>query len=71
MTDNDGIKPPARVEVTARFLADNQQKRLAYAARRKVWTAAFGGASKPRAQTLSIKPARGRIHDPRQGSFEL
>jgi len=38
--------------------------------RRRMWTAAFHPAE-PRAQALSVSRHRGRIHDPRQGKFDL
>jgi hypothetical protein len=66
----DESPPPVRVEVTAQFLAENQAKRRAYEERRRMWTAAFHPA-RPRAQPLSSGRSRGKIHDPRQGKFDL
>ena len=62
--------PPARVEVTARFLAESAEKQRDYEARRKLWAAAFH-PSEPRAQAASRSRRVGKINDPRQGKFEL
>ncbi len=70
MADNSDRTPPVRVEVTARFITETAAKQRAYEARRRMWTAAFHPAE-PRAQALSVSRHRGRIHDPRQGKFDL
>jgi hypothetical protein len=69
MTERGGL-PPARVEVTAKFLAQAETRQRAYEARRKMWTAAFH-PSEPRAQAASRSRRIGKINDPRQGRFEL
>ena len=51
MSERGGL-PPARVEVTAAFLAEATERQRAYQARRKLWTAAFQ-PSEPRAQAAS------------------
>ena len=70
MPDRDDRVPPSRVEVTARFLAENGAKQKAYEVQRRMWTAAFH-PSEPRAQTAARSRRGGRIHDPRQGKFDL
>jgi len=70
MTDNADRSQPARVEVTARFITDTAAKQRAYEARRRMWTAAFH-PSEPRAQALAVSRRRGKIHDQRQGQFDL
>ena len=70
MADTPDKTPPARVEVTARFISETAAKQRAYEARRRIWTAAFHPAE-PRAQALSVSRHRGRINDPRQGKFDL
>ncbi|HUN44644.1 MAG TPA: hypothetical protein VMU81_30515 [Acetobacteraceae bacterium] len=70
MTEHDPINPPVRVEVTAQFLADARARQRAYEERRKLWTAPFH-PSEPRARAAARSRARGAIHDPRQGRFEL
>jgi hypothetical protein len=65
-----GGLPPARVEVTAKFLAEASERQHAYEARRKMWTAAFR-PSEPRAQAASRSRRVGKINDPRQGKFDL
>jgi hypothetical protein len=70
MTKESGGVPPARVEVTAKFLAEAAARQHAYEARRRLWTAAFH-PSEPRTQAASRSRRAGRIHDPRQGKFEL
>jgi hypothetical protein len=62
--------PPPRVEVTAGFLAEAGAKQKAYEARRRMWTSAFQ-PSEPRAQAAARSRRGGRIHDPRQGKFDL
>jgi hypothetical protein len=69
MTERGGL-PPARVEVTTKFLAKASERQRAYEARRKMWTAAFH-PSEPRAQAAARSRRVGRINDPRQGKFEL
>jgi len=70
MTDNPDRTQPVRVEVTARFITETAAKQRAYEARRRMWTAAFHPAE-PRAQAQAVSRHRGRIHDPRQGKFDL
>jgi hypothetical protein len=70
MTDSSDKAQPVRVEVTARFITETAAKQRAYEARRRVWTAAFH-PSEPRAQTLAVSRRRGKIHDQRQGKFDL
>jgi hypothetical protein len=70
MAERSGGLPPARVEVTAAFLSEAAARQRAYEARRKVWTAAFH-PSEPRTQAASRSRRIGRIHDPRQGKFDL
>ena len=69
MSGRGGV-PPARVEVTAKFLTDAVEKQRAYEAQRKMWTQAFH-PSEPRAQAASRSRRGGRINDPRQGKFDL
>ena len=69
MTERSGARS-ARVEVTAEFLAEAAERQRAYAARRKMWTAAFH-PSEPRAQAAARSRRHGKINDPRQGKFEL
>ena len=59
-----------RVEVTARFIAETAAKQRVYEARRRMWTTAFH-PSDPRAQALTVSRRRGKIHDQRQGKFDL
>jgi hypothetical protein len=68
MGEGDRI-PPARVEVTARFLTDAAARQKAYEARRRMWTAAFH-PSEPRTQAAA-RSRRGSIHDPRQSRLDL
>ena len=70
MTDNPDRTALVRVEVTARFITETAAKQRAYEVRRRMWTAAFHPAE-PRAQALGVSRHRGRIHDPRQGKFDL
>jgi hypothetical protein len=69
MTERGGL-PPARVEVTAKFLAQAETRQRAYEARRRMWTAAFH-PSEPRALAASRSRRIGKINDPRQGRFDL
>jgi hypothetical protein len=69
MAGSDGI-PAARVEVTARFLAESGAKQVAYEAQRRIWAAAFQ-PSEPRTQAASRSRRAGRIHDPRQGKLDI
>jgi hypothetical protein len=69
MSGRGGV-PPARVEVTAKFLTDAADKQRTYEARRKMWTQAFH-PSEPRAQAASRSRRGGRINDPRQGRLDL
>ena len=70
MTDSSDKAQPVRVEVTARFITETAAKQRAYEARRRMWTAAFH-PSEPRAQALGVSRRRGKIHDQRQGKFDL
>ena len=69
MTERGGLPPP-RVEVTAKFLSEAAERQRAYAARRRLWTAAFH-PSDPRAQAASRSRRAGKINDPRQTKFDL
>jgi len=69
MTERGGL-PPARVEVTAKFLAEAAARQRAYEVRRRTWTAAFH-PSEPRAQAAARSRRAGKINDPRQGKFDL
>ena len=68
MTDPDKI--PSRVEVTTKFLTDAMARQKAYEAQRRMWTQGFHPAE-PRAQAATRSRRVGRIHDPRQGKFDL
>jgi hypothetical protein len=70
MTDKPDNVPPARVEVTAKFLADTAARQRAYEARRRMWTSVFH-SSEPRAQPTAVTRRRGKIDDPRQRKFDL
>jgi hypothetical protein len=70
MTDSPYRPPIVRVEVTAQWLAEGAAKQRAYEISRRLWMAAFG-PSDPRAQPASRSRSRGKIHDPRQGKFDL
>jgi hypothetical protein len=70
MTDSSDKRQPERVEVTTRFITETAAKQRAYEARRRMWTAAFH-PSEPRAQALAVSRRRGKIHDQRQGKFDL
>jgi hypothetical protein len=70
MTDSSDRTGPVRVEVTTRFITETAAKQRAYEARRRRWTAAFH-PSEPRAQALAVSRRRGKIHDQRQGKFDL
>jgi hypothetical protein len=70
MTDKGETGASARVEVTARFLAEANAKQHAYEVRRRMWTAEFH-PSDPRSQAAARSRGRGAIHDPRQGKLEL
>lgn len=69
MTERGGL-PPARVEVTTKFLADAAERQRAYEGRRKMWTAAFH-PSEPRTQAAARSRRVGKINDPRQAKFDL
>jgi hypothetical protein len=70
MTDDSDRMRPLRVEVTARFIAETAAKQRAYEVRRRMWTTGFH-PSEPRAQALAVSRRRGKIHDQRQGKFDL
>jgi hypothetical protein len=70
MTDQRETGASARVEVTAKFLAETNARQRAYEARRRIWTAAFH-SSDPRAQPAARSRGRGAIHDPRQSKLDL
>ena len=70
MTESDRPGPPARVEVTAAFLAENRAKQRAYEERRRLWTEPLQ-PSRPRAQAEAASRVRGKINDPRQRKFDL
>jgi hypothetical protein len=70
MADTSDKIYPVRVEVTTHFITESTAKQRAYEARRRMWTAAFR-PSEPRAQALAVSRRRGKIHDRRQGKFDL
>ena len=70
MSDSSYKPQVVRVEVTAKWLADNAAKQRAHEIDRRMWTAAFQ-PSDPRAQPATRSRNRGKIHDPRQGKFDL
>ena len=70
MADDAEGRSPARVPVTAQFLAETTARQKAYEASRRLWTSAFH-PSEPRAQPAARSRGRGKIHDPRQGRFDL
>ncbi len=70
MTESDRPSPPARVEVTAAFLAENRAKQRAYVERRRLWTEPLQPL-RPRAQTVAASRWRGKINDPRQRKLDL
>ena len=70
MVDDAERRPPTRVPVTAQFLAESVSRQRAYEASRRLWTSAFR-PSEPRAQPAARSRNRGKIHDPRQGRFDL
>jgi hypothetical protein len=70
MTDSPDKTRPVRVEVTARFITEAAARQRAYETRRRIWTAAFH-PSEPRALALAVSRRRGKIHDQRQGKFDL
>lgn len=70
MTDSPYKPPIVRAEVTAQWLAEGAAKQRAYEIDRRLWMAAFR-PSDPRAQPAIRSRSRGKIHDPRQGKFDL
>jgi hypothetical protein len=70
MTDSSDKTQPMRVEVTARFITETAAKQRAYEDRRRMWTTGFH-PSEPRTQALAVTRRRGKIHDQRQGKFDL
>jgi hypothetical protein len=70
MTDSDQPGPPARVEVTAKFIAENHAKQRAYEERRRLWTEPLQPL-RPRAQAAAASRGRGKINDPRQRKLDL
>jgi hypothetical protein len=70
MTDSPYKPQIVRIEVTAQWLAEGAAKQRAYEASRRMWTSAFQ-PSDPRAQPATRSRSRGKIHDPRQGKFDL
>ncbi len=70
MTESDRSGPPTRMEVTAKFLAENRAKQLAYDERRRLWTEPLQPL-RPRAQAAAASRARGKINDPRQRKLDL
>jgi hypothetical protein len=70
MTDSPYKPQIPRVEVTAQWIAENAAKQRAYEISRRMWTAPFQ-PSNPRAQPAARSRSRGKIHDPRQGRFDL
>ncbi len=70
MADSDRPSPPARVEVTAKFMAENRAKQRAYEERRRLWTEPLQPL-RLRAQATAASRGRGKINDPRQRKFDL
>jgi len=70
MTGSDRPGPPTRVEVTAKFIAENHAKQRAYEVRRRLWTEPLQ-LLRSRAQAAAYSRVRGRIDDPRQRKFDL
>jgi hypothetical protein len=70
MTDSPFKPSPDRADVTAQWIAENLAKQRAYEISRRMWTANFL-PSDPKAQPVSRSRHRGKIHDPRQGKFDL
>ena len=81
MTHDDSPPPrPPLVRPTAAWLAEQRAKRLAYEDQRRRYTQAWhrGGESDEEPEVPEQAPgrhgrrtARGKIHDKRQGSFEV
>ena len=80
MTDNPAEPTPARAEVTEAWLAENRARRLAYEEQRRRHMREWLRRGEPEPEPESVehvaggqarKPARGKIHDRRQGSFDL
>ena len=82
--DGDPSPPPrpAPVRPTAAWLAEQRAKRLAYEEGRRRYTRAWHRGSEAEEEpdaaaeqaaggTRGRRPSRGRIHDKRQGSFEV
>jgi hypothetical protein len=70
MTENPYKPQIVRVEVTAQWLAEGAAKQRVYEISRRMWTADLQ-PSDPRAQPAARSRSRGKIHDPRQGKFDL
>jgi hypothetical protein len=70
MPDSDRPTPPVRVEVTAKFIAENRAKQRAYEERRRLWTEPLQPL-RSRAQAAASSRGRGKINDPRQRKFDL
>ena len=80
MTDDPAAPRPARAEVTNEWLAENQARRLAYEEQRRRHMREWLRRGEPEPEPENAepitggqarKPARGKIHDKRQGSFDL
>lgn len=78
MTDDLATPRPARAEVTSEWLVENRARRLAYEEQRRRHMREWLRRGEPEPETPEIiksgqarKPARGRIHDKRQSSFDV
>ncbi len=80
MTDNPASPKLVRVEVTEAWLAENRAKRLAYEGQRRRHTRPWHTGEEPEPEPedsgaatsgRARKPARGKIHDKRQGRFDV
>ncbi len=80
MTSDLFFQKPMRAEVTEAWLAGNQAKRLAYEEQRRRHTRPWHGKDEPEPEPEdpgpgtgvgTRKPSRGKIHDKRQGSFDV
>lgn len=80
MTDDPVAPKPTRAEVTNEWLVENRAKRMAYEEQRRRHMREWLRRGEPEPEPESVepvaggqarKPARGKIHDKRQGSFDL
>lgn len=76
MNDDPASPKPARVKVTQAWLAQNRAKRLAYEEQRRQHVRAWfrrgePDDAEPTPAGRARKPSGGKVHDKRQGTFEL